>query len=150
MKVAGTYHFDVFKIFDVIHLSLDQLKQDTACHVRNRKSQMFRKRNLLLTFRFLLGETLSVLFRDKIVPLQLPAGSLTHSSLEGPKLGDSLQLLDGLNRFLQEIRVGIAFGRFVHDGFECDRVFLKVLSRATEEVFEIEAMGIRVSGTLLL
>lgn len=107
------------------------------------------KPNSLLAFDLGLRERLAHFFRDKVMPLELPCRALAHCGLPSPKLSDSLQLLDGFDRLLEELAVGVALRRFIADRFEQDRVFLQVLRRAAEEVFEVQSVCIGVPRTLL-
>ena len=103
----------------------------------------------LLAFRFLFGQTQPHVFRDQVVPVKFSSWSLAHGGLERPELSNCLQLLDGFNGLLQELRIWIAFCRLVADSFESNRVFLQMLRRSVEEVLQLKTMGIGVTRSLL-
>ena len=105
--------------------------------------------NLRLPFRLLLGHSLPNLLSHQVVPLQLAARSLVHSGLERVQLRYSLELLNRLNRFFQEVDVGITVRSLFADGLEHGRVLLQMLRRPVQEVLEVQTMRVRVSRALL-
>ena len=83
------------------------------------------------------------------MPVKFSSWSLAHGGLERPELSNCLQLLDGFNGLLQELRIGIAFRRFIADGLKSNGVFLQMLRWSVEEVLQLETMGIGVTRSLL-
>lgn len=58
------------------------------------------------------------IFRNEVVPLELPCGAPAHRILPGPQLRDGLQLLDGGDSFLEELDIRITFSRLIADRLE--------------------------------
>jgi hypothetical protein len=102
-----------------------------------------------LPLHLVLLDAVSNLIAHQLIPFHLSRCALAHRTLEGQQLSHSLQIFDRLNSLPQKIGVRIGFSGFFHDGFKEDGILLQMFRRASEEVLEIEAAGIRMPSALL-
>ena len=126
-KVLQTYIFDVLQILDVGHFTLDKLEDDAAGgNVARRppESCIINKGHSRLALCNLFRNLFPHILRHQVVPLKLPCRSLAHRRLECLQLSNTLKVPHGLNRFFQEIDVGVPFRSLRPDGFEDKRVFV--------------------------
>jgi hypothetical protein len=122
----ATYGFKVLQVFDIIHLTLDQLKDDsTTEHISDEdpgKVQILR-----LTLVLLLGQTLPDFYGNQVGPIQLGCRSLAHCGLEGSQLGHSLEACDRFDGFHEVVRVRVSISRLMINGLEKDGILLQML-----------------------
>lgn len=82
------------------------------------------------------------------MPLPFSRSPFAHCNLERLQLRSALQNSYGLIRSDQKIGVWVLFCGFLENGIEKNRVFLKMLRRSIQEMFEVESR--RVSSKCLL
>lgn len=107
-------------------------------YIQNISGVWSQTKNLRLALRFLLGEMLPNLSRYDIMPLPLPRRTLAHSSLEGPQLRYSVQILDRLDRLRQKFYIRIFRRCLVQNRFQVDGIPLEMVRWTTEEALEFQ------------
>ena len=115
---GGAYDIYVLQIAHILHLALDELKNDAAeLDIRSLVPSSYRQ-NSPLALLFRLVDARPDIFAHQIMPFELGRGTSTHRMLERLQHACCLQVLERLDSFQEEVRVRIALSRLLRDGLE--------------------------------